>query len=342
MQIFVNYKQHAEPDHEFARCIAERLRSEGHQVFRDESNIVPSEEWPPRIEKEVRACDTMVSLLSNAALQSKWVLNEIDLALKLKKRMLPLLLEEIDDSLHFQALIPRFMSIQWLTSSGDREKDLEAVCAALREVRIECYRDLVTRKLDQYAIDDGREVLESLFGVLYQAHWPAMVTGQAMIDDPKPRLNGELACSLAESLRNHIETWASMKEHNSHNYHEHGQEDHAKRLSWQVQRLKCAADILNTLIAGWTRNSMAKRRAFPPSKEPHVPMFDNSDGEQAFVSPDAPMVQGGRPDKPVPEGQVVHMVLVPNPHVIGRGAPQTTVGESSRDKHNPASGVTDA
>lgn len=342
MQIFVNYKQHSEPDHEFARCIAERLRLEGHQVFRDESHIVPSEEWPARIEEEVRACDTMLSLLSNAALQSKWVLNEIDLALKLKKRMLPLLLEEIDDSLRFQALNPRFMSTQWLTSTGDRAKDCEAVCAALREVRIECYRDLVNRKLDQYAIDDGREVLESLFGVLFQSHWPAMATGQATIGDPALRLNGESACSLAEALRNHIETWASMKEHNSHNYREHGQEDHAKRLSWQVQRLKCTADILNTLIAGWTRNSMAKRGALLPSKEPHVPMFDNSDGEQAFVSPDAPMIQGGKPDKPVPKGHVVKMVLVPNPQVTSQVARQSAVPETSTDDQRLAAGGTDA
>lgn len=318
MKIFVNYKQHSEPGHEFARRVAQRLRSEGHIVFRDETHLLPSEEWPARIETEVRSCDTMVSLLSNASLESKWVLTEIDLALKLKKRMLPVLLEDINESLQFRALSPRFMSTQWLRATGDVDKDLDAVAAALQEVRLTCYRDLVNHKFSQYAIDDGREVIESLFGVLFQSHWPAVVTGQSTIGDPEPRLNGELACSLAESLRNHIESWAHMQAHNARNYQEQGQDDHAKRLSWQAQRLRCAADLLNTLIAGWTRKSLSKTLDAGPASGEFIHLFDNSDGEQAFVDGDAPMVQGGRPTKPVPKGHIVKMVRVPNPQFRDR------------------------
>ena len=54
MYVFINYKQQATPDHEFAACIEGRLRAAGHRVFRDEAGTEPSEEWTQRLWHEIK------------------------------------------------------------------------------------------------------------------------------------------------------------------------------------------------------------------------------------------------------------------------------------------------
>ena len=310
MRVFINYKQKIDPDHSFAIALEKGLRAEGHHVFRDETNIVPSEEWPARLEKEIRSCDAMISLVSNASLRSKWVLNEIDLANRLSKRIVPVLIGEIEESLRFQALNPRFLSTQWLTATGDHEEDCNAIADVLREPRHECYRDLLNAKLKAYGVNDSCELLEALFSVLYHSHWPAIALNQAQIYDPHDRFNGEKSCSLAESLRNYTEIEANLKKQNSSNYRKKGDEDRSKLLAWQGQRLRCLSEILDTLIAVWTRSGHAKVEGL---KDGENWIFDATDGEGAFGLANAKSVLFGRLPEPVPIDQIVRIYKVDGP-----------------------------
>jgi hypothetical protein len=310
MRIFINYKQNSDQDHKFAKLVEDRLRSEGHQVFRDETNLRPSEQWAKRLEDEVRSCNAMVSVVSNASLRSNWVLNEIDLALKLEKRMLPIIIEDIDESLRFQNFNTRFMSIQWLMNKGNLESLCDEAAAALREIRLDCYRDLVKSKASEYGILDGGEILESLFGVLYQSHWPTVLTNQPQIGDSEQRINGDYARTLVEALRNHVEKIAFIKDQNAANSRKQADEERALRLTWQVQRLKCLSDLLNTLILAWNRNGARKRDSLIAVGEDEAYIFDDSDGEQEFVARDAPAIQGGSRTRPVPTGETTRIVKV--------------------------------
>lgn len=127
MRVFVNYKQKVHPDHYLAKFLEEELAIRSHQVFRDESGIIAGESWPQRLLDEVKACEVMVSLISNNALKSDWVLNEIDLAKKLGTPIVPFLLEKLDEALEFQAFKPRFMHIQYYQATGNDKADIKVI-----------------------------------------------------------------------------------------------------------------------------------------------------------------------------------------------------------------------
>ncbi len=122
MHIFINYKRRVEPDHDLARQLEEVLKNAGHTVFRDESSIHGGTKWAEVIEKGIRESSVVLSLVSNAALSSDWVLNEIDFALRHGKVLLPVVLEKLEESLEFQEFIPRFLRIQYLLYSGDTDR----------------------------------------------------------------------------------------------------------------------------------------------------------------------------------------------------------------------------
>ena len=89
MKIFISYKRNVEPDHDLAVFVEKQLSSEGHEVFRDQNCIAPGSEWPEKIQRELKACHLVIALVSNAALESDWVKNELQFAAMWKKRRLP-------------------------------------------------------------------------------------------------------------------------------------------------------------------------------------------------------------------------------------------------------------
>ncbi len=157
MQIFINYKRRVDPDHEIARQLEEVLKQAGHVVFRDESSIHGGKKWAEVIEKGIRDSSVVLSLVSNAALSSDWVLNEIDFAQRHGKLLLPIVLEKLEESLEFQEFIPRFLRIQYLLYSGDTERLAVEVLQGLDEgveglaSRNSRHRVLVLDELDDSA-----------------------------------------------------------------------------------------------------------------------------------------------------------------------------------------------
>ena len=131
MRIFINYDRDSHPDHDRARQYEKWLHLAGHGVFRDESGIPPGEGWALVIMHEIESCDVMVSLVSNSSLKSGWALNEIDLAQRLGKQIIPVLLEPLDSSLEFTAYRPRLMSIQHIRATGDPRRDRKEITAAI-------------------------------------------------------------------------------------------------------------------------------------------------------------------------------------------------------------------
>ena len=134
MKVFINYKQKVQPDHRLAAFVERELKKRSHDVFRDETGVIVGEVWPRRIHEEVKACEVMVCLISNNSLKSEWVLNEIDLAKTLATPIIPVLLEQLDEDLEFQAFKPRFMNIQYYQISGKDEADVGQIADRIKQV----------------------------------------------------------------------------------------------------------------------------------------------------------------------------------------------------------------
>lgn len=306
MKIFINYKQNTDPDHALAKQLEEKLISEGHSVFRDESNIKASEAWPARLEKEVRACDSMVSLVSNKSLQSMWVLNEIDLAKKLNKMIVPVVLEEIEDSLRFQSLNPRFMSIQWIVLSNNWQRTIDEIAHTLLEPRHVCYKNLINDKLEEYNIT-GEELIEALLSIMYQSHWPAVILSLPSIAGHYTRLNGEQALSLAEAIRNQAESFANMKDHNAVNARKEGDSDAFKQFARQKNLFQCLADTLDTALDQWSIACVAIKEELKQKDTQPAALFDSTDGEHAFAAGSGEL---NHIKKPVHAGTIIQGVRV--------------------------------
>jgi hypothetical protein len=133
MNLFINYKRNVEPDQSFARFLDQALVQGGHEVFRDETGIASGAEWAQAIQRHLEDCEVVVSLVSNASLQSSWVLNEIDFARKRGKLIIPVLLEPLAESVEFQEYIPRFRRTQHYTYHGDDARAAQDILARLRQ-----------------------------------------------------------------------------------------------------------------------------------------------------------------------------------------------------------------
>ena len=90
--IFVSYSRH---DGNVTYDLADSLRADGHTVWTDVSGIPGGAIWLFEIEKAITACDVFVVMISRGAKESPWVMREILFALDLRKRIIPVRLEDV-------------------------------------------------------------------------------------------------------------------------------------------------------------------------------------------------------------------------------------------------------
>lgn len=91
--IFISYSR---SNARFVKDLAGWLRSAGCEVWQDISGLRGGQTWAGGIEKALRGCDMVVVVLSPESSSSQWVQKETLLALKLRKRILPILLRETE------------------------------------------------------------------------------------------------------------------------------------------------------------------------------------------------------------------------------------------------------
>lgn len=98
-------------------------------VFRDTDDILPTEEWKPRLEGLIRASDTIIFALSPKSVASEICAWELDLAESLNKRIIPIVVEDVDGN------VPEAVSklnYIFLTERDRLETALRRIGAALR------------------------------------------------------------------------------------------------------------------------------------------------------------------------------------------------------------------
>jgi hypothetical protein len=87
--IFISYSQQ---DRTYVKGLVQALESYGLPVWMDD-RIDYGEPWPAEIEKQLRECQAFLVVVSPRSEASHWVQCELQLALKLKKPIYPVLLE---------------------------------------------------------------------------------------------------------------------------------------------------------------------------------------------------------------------------------------------------------
>jgi len=89
-QLFISYSH---KDKAFASNVAKDLENEGYDIWLDRTDIQTGSRWDDEVVKGLETSRVFMVLLSQAAVASENVKDEIDYAIDHQKKMLPLLLE---------------------------------------------------------------------------------------------------------------------------------------------------------------------------------------------------------------------------------------------------------
>ena len=92
LKVFVSYSR---KDKDFVLWFSDALQAQDVNVFRDLDDILPTEEWWPRIEKLIAAADTVVFVISPDSVGSEICAREIAVCEKLNKRIAPIVLRDV-------------------------------------------------------------------------------------------------------------------------------------------------------------------------------------------------------------------------------------------------------
>jgi tetratricopeptide (TPR) repeat protein len=88
---------HSSQDDSYVAELVSLLRAMGYsEVFNDSHTIEPGEDFWQRIEDGIMHCDTFVIVITAASNESSWVDREVELALRLNKKVLPIWTEDCD------------------------------------------------------------------------------------------------------------------------------------------------------------------------------------------------------------------------------------------------------
>ena len=97
MKVFLSY---APDDQDLARDLAIRLREQGYDVWFDEWQILPGDNFFKKMGLALEESDAMIVLVSPAAMKTKSVREEINFALGSQRyagRLVPVIVEPTDD-----------------------------------------------------------------------------------------------------------------------------------------------------------------------------------------------------------------------------------------------------
>jgi len=114
-RLFISY---ARVDSAFVDWLADQLETHGHPIWLDRHDIQPGDVWDDRIDEGLRACKSMILVMTPAAMASDTVSSEWKFALDQGKPLIPLLFQDCDR--HF-----RLVKLQYIDFRTDRNNALD-------------------------------------------------------------------------------------------------------------------------------------------------------------------------------------------------------------------------
>ena len=117
-KVFISYSH---KDREVCSKIDSLLEKQpGFEVWYDRE-LVPGEIYRKKIAGVIRDANYFILLLSNAAANSDWVYDELEYAKKLRKRILPIWIEDVDVPDDLDMILQRYHSLFWHLRSSDSQ-----------------------------------------------------------------------------------------------------------------------------------------------------------------------------------------------------------------------------
>ncbi|MEB3317636.1 MAG: toll/interleukin-1 receptor domain-containing protein [Cyanobacteriota bacterium] len=129
MRIFISYSRH---NSDFAKILEMRLSQHGCTVWLDTEKLRLGQFWREEIVQAIAACDYFVILLSTRSIRSENVVKELSLAEGSSKRILPVMIEQVDipDTMKYQLAGLQFVVVD----SEQVDQGIAALLAALPTV----------------------------------------------------------------------------------------------------------------------------------------------------------------------------------------------------------------
>ena len=122
--VFLSYSH---KDMAWAKEFATTLKNRGVTTWFDDDNLQPGDNWGKSIEQALRESNTLVLVLSQSNVNSPWTFFELGAAFADKKRIIPVLAEDVDIS---QVPLPvrklQMLHIKSPTEAGKRVAEVIA------------------------------------------------------------------------------------------------------------------------------------------------------------------------------------------------------------------------
>ena len=148
--------------------------------------LILGEEYRKRIAAAIRSTDYFVVLLSEESVCSEWVLDEVEYAKKLRKKILPIWIEKVQLTENLDMILQRYHSLFWHLRSSDSEFETALLASLLDQPEKEEGRSILGNgnEFSEAENQKMRELLEkeaqSGFSVCYQAD-NACILGKAYL-----------------------------------------------------------------------------------------------------------------------------------------------------------------
>ena len=126
VKIFISYSHKNRQTCERIASVLEK--ADGFDVWYDKE-LSPGEVYRKRIAEIIKTADYFIILISEASIRSEWVLDEVEYAKKIHKKILPIWVEKTDLPDDLDMILNRYHSLFWHLRSSDEqfEKSLLSV-----------------------------------------------------------------------------------------------------------------------------------------------------------------------------------------------------------------------
>ena len=125
MSIFISYSRR---NSDFVRRLHDGIVARGRETWVDWEGIPPTADWMKEIHSAIDAAEAVAFVLSPDSIKSTVCLQELDHAVAQKKRLIPLVCQEVDPG----ETPPALARLNWVFFTGDDfEKALRSLLAAV-------------------------------------------------------------------------------------------------------------------------------------------------------------------------------------------------------------------
>ncbi len=195
--------------------VCNTLRREGLTVWTNKTDIKTGVEFQAAIEQGIEQADSVVYLMSPDAIASTYCQQEIDLALSLNKRIIPLLVKTLD----FEQLQPQVRTLQYIDLNDnlveiDYQQDESQLIRILKQEAIyyQEHKVLLTKALKWKRQDANSTILLRGYNLSYAEAWlkvakqhpthPALPIQETFIEESRrqpPNLSNNVFVSYSRS-----------------------------------------------------------------------------------------------------------------------------------------------